>query len=31
VLRDIPRDFLAIRIRLTEPELDGPALIDQVN
>jgi VLRF1 release factor-like protein len=31
VLRDIPRDFLAIRIRLTEPEPDGPALIDQVN
>jgi hypothetical protein len=31
VLRDIPRDFLAIRIRLTQPELDGPALIDQVN
>jgi hypothetical protein len=24
VLRDIPRDFLAIRIRLTEPELNGP-------
>jgi hypothetical protein len=24
VLRDIPRDFLAIRIRLTEPEPDGP-------
>ncbi len=25
VLRDIPRAFLAIRIRLTEPESDGPA------
>jgi hypothetical protein len=25
VLRTIPRDFLAIRIRLTEPELNGPA------
>jgi hypothetical protein len=24
VLRDIPRDFLAIRIRLTEPKPDGP-------
>ena len=24
VLRDIPRAFLAIRIRLTEPESDGP-------
>ena len=24
VLRDIPSDFLAIRIRLTEPESDGP-------
>jgi hypothetical protein len=24
VLRDIPRDFLAIRIRVTEPEPDGP-------
>jgi hypothetical protein len=24
VLRDIPRDFLAIRIRLTEPEPDSP-------
>jgi hypothetical protein len=24
VLKDIPRDFLAIRIRLTEPQLDGP-------
>ena len=23
--RDIPRAFLAIRIRLTEPESDGPA------
>lgn len=31
VLRDIPRDFLAIRVRLTEPELDGPARIHQVN
>jgi len=31
VLRDIPRDFLAIRIRLTEPEPDGPAHIHQVN
>jgi len=25
VLRDIPRAFLAIRIRLTEPQSDGPA------
>ena len=25
VLRDIPRAFLAIRIRLTEPKSDGPA------
>jgi Actinobacteria/chloroflexi VLRF1 release factor len=25
LLRDIPRAFLAIRIRLTEPESDGPA------
>jgi len=25
VLREIPRAFLAIRIRLTEPESDGPA------
>ncbi len=25
VLRDIPRAFLATRIRLTEPEIDGPA------
>ena len=25
VLRDIPRAFLATRIRLTEPESDGPA------
>jgi hypothetical protein len=31
VLRDIPRDFLAIRIRLTEPEPDGPTRIHQVN
>jgi hypothetical protein len=25
VLREIPRAFQAIRIRLTEPESDGPA------
>jgi len=31
VLRDIPREFLAIRIRLSEPEPDGPAHIHQVN
>ena len=31
VLRETPREFGAIRIRLTEPEPDGPALIDQVN
>ncbi len=30
VLRDIPRAFLAIRIRLTEPESDGSAPADQV-
>jgi hypothetical protein len=24
VLKEIPRAFLAIRIRLTEPELDSP-------
>jgi hypothetical protein len=26
VLRDTPRDFLAIRVRLTEPEPDGPGV-----
>jgi hypothetical protein len=31
VLRDIPRDFLAIRIRLTAPEPDRPARIHRVN
>ena len=31
VLRDIPRAFLAIRIRLTEPEPNGPARADQVD
>ena len=30
VLRDIPRAFLAVRIRLTEPESDGPGRTDQV-
>jgi len=30
VLRDTPRAFLAIRIRLTEPESDGRAPADQV-
>ncbi len=30
VLRDIPRDYLAIRIRLTEPEPDDPTRIHQV-
>jgi peptide subunit release factor 1 (eRF1) len=31
VLSDIPRDFLAIRIRLTEPEPDGSGRIHQVS
>ena len=31
VLRDSPRDFLAIRIRLTEPEPDSPGSAGQVN
>lgn len=31
VLRDSPRAFLAIRIRLTEPESDGPAPADRVD
>jgi hypothetical protein len=31
VLRDTPREFGAIRIRLTEPETDGPSRADQVN
>ncbi len=30
VLRDSPRDFLAIRIRLTEPEPDSPRSVGQV-
>jgi hypothetical protein len=31
ILRDIPSAYLAIRIRLTEPEPDGPVRADQVN
>jgi hypothetical protein len=31
VLRDIPASYLAIRIRLTEPEPDSPVRADQVN
>ena len=31
VLRDTPREFGAIRIRLTEPEPDGSPRADQVN
>jgi hypothetical protein len=31
VLRDTPREFGAIRIRLTEPEPDGSSRADQVN
>jgi Actinobacteria/chloroflexi VLRF1 release factor len=31
ILRDIPSAYLAIRIRLTEPELDSPVRAGQVN
>jgi hypothetical protein len=31
VLRDIPSSYLAIRIRLTEPEPDSPGRAGQVN
>jgi hypothetical protein len=31
VLKDVPREVGAIRIRLTEPELNGPPRADQVN
>jgi hypothetical protein len=31
VLREVPRDFGVIRIRLTEPEPNGPARANQVN
>jgi peptide subunit release factor 1 (eRF1) len=31
VLREVPREFGAIRIRLTEPEPNGPPRADQVN
>jgi hypothetical protein len=31
VLKEAPRAFVAIRIRLTEPEPNGPARPDQVN
>jgi hypothetical protein len=31
VLRDIPASYLAVRIRLTEPEPDSPVRADQVN
>ena len=31
VLREVPREFGAIRIRLTEPESNGPAHANQVN
>ena len=31
VLKETPRSYLAIRIRLTEPELDGPGSADHVS